>query len=544
MPEPVYEPTAIRYGDSRRAWSKQFVQYMQEIIDHPNYQGMPCTHGAHGAIDWTIPSNRSRGSSNWDGNARRRDWWREKAKDLGIEEKGHWLSRVAKAIHPFGKKPCQPCGRVMEIAYAYPRALTIEKVNRYLPARDQLDPADLLVVDELVVHCYDVLGVDKAFDVLISSFPLTTHYFSEAQDENAMIRAIRAAYVEKESRLFSPGAMSNAPDRLDGFHTYNLCCRRTEDTGRTSSNLRTYSVDRRAYEQWCEGDWAAADALMHSVGEGDCQDRCGYHGQLTADHVGPISLGFQHSTNFRAICLRCNSSKNNRLSHADVERLRRRELVSGVISWQASALWEQCKDEVASDEDALRLSKLLRILQHHYLESLYLAVLHEVPDVLLQFLHPEYANFETEFLQLDPATLTFSGARVTERGLNYARLKARRAVRIAFESLFGYAKKGRRNIQRVDPKLVADEMNDYLQALKAAAGRTSDCRNLLIDAITSSEGAEIRDEMFGRVLEGPATSPDRDVERTLGNLMTSYANVLTVRFRRGEAVSWGDFETE
>jgi hypothetical protein len=91
--------------------------------------------------------------------------------------------------------------------------------------------------------------------------------------------------------------MSNAPDRLDGFHSYNLCCRGKQDTGRAADNLKTYGVDRRAFEHWCEGDWSAANALMNSVTEGTCA-RCGAFGQLTADHVGPISLGFLHSPRF------------------------------------------------------------------------------------------------------------------------------------------------------------------------------------------------------------------------------------------------------
>jgi len=34
-------------------------------------------------------------------------WWRKKAKEIGVQEEGHWISEVAKRIHPTGKKPCQ-----------------------------------------------------------------------------------------------------------------------------------------------------------------------------------------------------------------------------------------------------------------------------------------------------------------------------------------------------------------------------------------------------------------------------------------------------
>ena len=49
--------------------------------------------------------------------------------------------------------------------------------------------------------------------------------------------------------LLSPGVMSNAPDRLDGFHSYNKCCRAKEDKGRSKENLNKYGEDRRAYER-------------------------------------------------------------------------------------------------------------------------------------------------------------------------------------------------------------------------------------------------------------------------------------------------------
>jgi len=83
-----------------------------------------------------------------------------------------------------------------------------------------------------------------------------------AGDAEAVKQIFRTIIVPRKPRgLLSPGAMSNAPDRLDGFHTYNLCCRPTQDTGRAVDNLKSYGDDRRAFEQWCEGDWAAANLL-------------------------------------------------------------------------------------------------------------------------------------------------------------------------------------------------------------------------------------------------------------------------------------------
>ncbi|MFH1098315.1 MAG: hypothetical protein V1723_00070, partial [Candidatus Uhrbacteria bacterium] len=113
----------------------------------------------------------------------------------------------------------------------------------------------------------------------------------------------------------SPGAMSNAPDRLDGYHTYNLCCRSKQDTGRHKSNLARYGEDRRAYENWSEGDWKAASWLMKEFQK---------HG-ASPDHLGPISLGFNHRPKFRPLTRAANSARNNRMTFEDIKLLLQEE---------------------------------------------------------------------------------------------------------------------------------------------------------------------------------------------------------------------------
>lgn len=73
---------------------------------------------------------------------------------------------------------------------------------------------------------------------------------------------IEQSYIPKEPNMLSPGTMSNAPDRLDGFHTFNRCCRSTADKGRSKENLASYSTDRRAFENWSDGNWITANKLM------------------------------------------------------------------------------------------------------------------------------------------------------------------------------------------------------------------------------------------------------------------------------------------
>src|SRR4051812_11794839 len=75
------------------------------------------------------PSNRKSGKHK-DTHHRRRDWWRGKAVEVGIDPNtSHWISTTAKLIHPTKKKPCKSCGRIMDIRYAYPSFTLLKRVK-------------------------------------------------------------------------------------------------------------------------------------------------------------------------------------------------------------------------------------------------------------------------------------------------------------------------------------------------------------------------------------------------------------------------------
>lgn len=532
-------PRKHAYGDQRRSWSDAFVSYMDSIVDHPAYSGMPCTRDDDGKIDWTIPSNRSRGSKNWEGNRLRREWWERKAREVGIPIEGHWLSRTAKAIHPFGRKPCQTCGRVMELAYVYPTKATVTALNKHLPADRQIEHATFLSIDEVIEQMREELGSERSILALTQVFP----DIGAPQTLESASAAIRTQYVDQESRKFSPGAMSNAPDRLDGFHTYNLCCRSNEDRGRARSNLVTYTVDRRAYEQWSEGDWAVADLVMAQVGAGTC-NQCGNEGPLSADHIGPISLGFAHSPHFIPLCRRCNSAKNNRMSLGDVLRLRELERKGlTVASWQIRRLWERTREHVSSDVEALLLSKLLRINQHHYLELLIQVYRSGRPDLMLQFLHPEYAYQRLELVNFDPIHLTFDSVVSENRQDGYARSRATRMMRIAFDSLLQYSEKSHRNIQRVEDSLVHDELERLQSVIAGVSDSTPAWAAHLVADLALDSPAEVRDARLERYIDRSADDHAASlVLDAIDRVLSRYADVLFLRFERGEAVNWDDFD--
>ena len=502
---------------------------------------MPATKDRTGKIDWTIPTGRSPGSKNWDGNKRRKEWWELKARELGIAIHGKWISKAAKTLHPWGWKPCQTCGRWMRLSYSYPRAVTVSALNAHLPPDAQLDPLTLLDVYETLDHFVDTIGQEASARIFASVFPELGP--TEGADADELKARVEEKLVRTESRRFSPGVMSNAPDRLDGFHTYNLCCRSGQDTGRSRENLRTYGVDRRAFEHWSEGDWVAADLLMHSTSRGSCP-RCEEIRDLTADHVGPISLGFRHMPYFEAVCGSCNSAKNNRMSFDDVDALRRLDSeVDRVVSWHAASLWKRSKDRVDDRESALRLSKLLNVNQHEFLRLLLRARAAGVPDALMQFLSPGYSENRAEFVGLNPETLRYERIERTRRQPTYALSKATRLVRIAFEALDDYALKEKRNVQAVPGDLLVEVSAGVDEALQRAVADPSLWREPLLEALDPAEPANRRENRIQELIGPGHYDPDHDygyVRQAFERYMDRVGEVLAARLDDEDAIKLWD----
>ncbi len=258
-------------------------------------------------------------------------------------------------------------------------------------------------------------------------------------------------YPNKKGGL-SPGAMSNAPDRLDGYHSYNLCCRSKQDTGRHKSNLARYGEDRRAYENWSDGDWKAASWLMKEFQK---------HG-VSPDHLGPISLGFKHRPKFRPLTQSANSARNNRMTYEDILLLIKDEKDEEVISAHSKALWNLLKNRVKNDDDALRLSKLMRENMHFILSIFsYIAKRGYKNFLIKNFLHPEYANYSIKFDGFDPKTGYYKEMIKTEGNKKQYKNNAIRYIRISFESLLQYSTKENRHLK----KWMTDEMEEILNQI-------------------------------------------------------------------------------
>ena len=316
----------------------------------------------------------------------------------------------------------------------------------------------------MIQQVYDQVG-DNALTELAEILSFPSNFSSDLDDLTVFVE--NKLIPSEPKGVLSPGAMSNPPDRLDGFHAYNLCCRSNQDTGRNPDNLLTYSDDRRAFEYWCEGDWAAANYVMNRKVYGECA-RCSREDNLTADHIGPISLGFQHRPTFLPLCRSCNSAKNNRMSYSDVTLLLADEHHGGnVASWYAEAIWNLYKNRVKTDDDALYLSKLMRVNQHHYMCALWKIFQRGYVDFLRQLLPLDYADNTYEIDGFISGTdFSFKRLVVKSRHSTYSASKKKRFERIAFDALEEYNQKHNRNVQMLHLPQIAPAFSRIFSMLE------------------------------------------------------------------------------
>jgi Alw26I/Eco31I/Esp3I family type II restriction endonuclease len=429
----------------QRSQHQDFIDYEMLIVKHSNYATLPNKFGAAGEIKWVSPSDIARAA-----------WWDKQKDELGLPNR----AEVARKIHPKelnGYKPCQICGEKKSIYYVYPNKNTLAKINKAFPGFN-FEPY-VLEIREIIEELLDKKQPD-VFNVLRKIFIVPSTIKGSSVDF--------ANYIQNTRRGVSPGAMSNAPDRLDGFHTYNACCRSVEDTGRHTSNLVRYTQDRRAYENWAEGNWKLSNRLMgeySKFSEKRVCPNCGKLKRITADHIGPISLGFTHRPKFNPLCSSCNSQKNNRMTINDVRQLLDDEKRGEqVISWHSKFIWDQLKNKVTNSYQALVISSLMRRNLHHVL--IILSVINENGhrDFLLKYLHPEYSFKDYSFLGFDPLT---GPKKIIEKVSIDAntRRNAERYVRISFEALEDYQKVENRNSKIWKSEKVDSLMAELLHLL-------------------------------------------------------------------------------
>lgn len=530
----VSDPSA--YGSKGEEWNPDFVAYMVEIVTHPVYEGMPDAINAEGKIQWEAPSNRGGGQFQHT-HRRRRDWWREKAHAIGVDcARDKWISQVAKTVHPTGMKPCKRCGRVMRIAYAYPNGHLKGRLMKAFGQDFDFDPLE--PITGLVQRIADEYGRDKLKKLrrLLKTSAVSPPVGLDDVDE--WVSWLEDHYIPLEPSLLSPGAMSNAPDRFDGFHSFNLCCRKNADTGRHDVNMRSYSTDRRVFEFWSDGDWIAADRMMGLISaqmrEQPCAD--GGDGPPTADHIGPLSLGFSHRPHFRLLSRSANSTKNNRMTLEDVEDLIEVESAGEeVASWYAKPLWNLRKRSVSSEELALRLSKVLRDNQRVAMHLLVEVFRAGHLTFLTSLLGLEHADYNVEFvnLRVEEYVPKFDEVNHFRRRTKYAAEQKARRIRIGFEALRTYGEKDNRHtliISEVERQGCSVYPKEALSALDSARETVKELDAELEGAIHYSDAQASEQELRRLSQLVPRLIDEElfiDAQAQLGRTMSQVASVLS-----------------
>jgi hypothetical protein len=341
--------------------------YEEFIQSHENYNFIPSTLKSK----WVSVSKKGE-------NPRSIHWETERTKQiqLGNLSENATFTNLARLIHPNKTHVCKMCASSCSIYYVYPTKNTMKWLKKQFP-QDEYSPTESIfeIYDKITCQTKEAVFT-KEFGKPISE--LKTDCFSDKYD----------------GKKLSPGVFGNPPDRLDGFHCYNsICgCRPKEDKGRSDENMKSYSRDRRCYEMYSDGNVLLTNKLMGKLNtiESICVS-CNKKLMMTGDHIGPISLGFVHDPiNLQALCSSCNSSKNNRFTEADYNRLLTLETNgSQIVSWWAQACWNKCKTENKCNADVTVLRRELdRNAKKFMMIIEYIKSNH--PIVLQQYIENDY----------------------------------------------------------------------------------------------------------------------------------------------------------
>lgn len=413
----------------KRDWHPNFIKYMEFIINHPTYKGLPINKNANGGWSWIAAANTEIGKM-------RKAWCEQKAMSLGIPIEPGVYAKVMLEIHPTKWKVCQTCGNKMSLYYHYPSANFIKAIKKEFGVEySEIDHISA-IWDNLLNNGFNNYGI-AAFMIKKGALDLN----AKTSTKEEVIDALEYICRNQGKKLLSPGAMSNFPDRYDGFHTYNRCCRSSQDKGRSKENLKSYTKDRRAYEYWSDGNIHAANNFMGSS----------YFAGTTADHIGPISLGFVHDPRYlQPMDGSDNSTKRDRLQLVDIEKIIEVERKTGIYptSWYSSLIWEHIKQNYKIHPEMVETTYRDALKQNM---SNFMYVLGEIlikcgdkGSFALEkiYLEPKFSYFDYSYEFNEWGEIIKETPRhFTERNSN----ESDRYKRIAFESVFDYNDKENRN---------------------------------------------------------------------------------------------------
>lgn len=413
-----------------RKWHPNFIKYMEMIIHHPNYKGLRIDKKADGSYKWIATAKSEVGQE-------RIQWCLNKAQELGLPNQPGVYADVMLTIHPTKWKVCQTCGRKMSLYYHYPNANFLDALNKLFDSK--------FTECDHISDIWDVLIAKGICQIKLAAFLINKGGLNldpNTASKDEIIDSLELACRKLGKKCLGPGAMSNFPDRFDGFHTYNRCCRASQDKGRSRDNLKSYTKDRRAYEYWSDGNIHAANQFMGSA----------YFNGISADHIGPISLGFIHDSRYlQPMTNSDNSSKRDRLQLEDIQKIIATEKRTGIypMSWYSSKLWDHIKENYISNVD--KISTTYRnALKQNMADFMYIlwfilekCPINGAPFLIEAFLKPKYHcfNFSYKFNKLGEI-ISKNSRHFTGRNEN----ETERYTRIAIESVYAYNSKENRHM--------------------------------------------------------------------------------------------------
>lgn len=411
-----------------KVWSKEFLEYEDFIVNHPHYKGLPISKGSDGKYNWIATAKSEIGK-------KRKEWAEKKGKELGIfSDADSFYAKVMLEIHPTKTKPCQICGKSMSLYYHYPNANLVKALKKEFNY-------DYDIYESIYDVCNNLKSNGVSEKNIIRFLKEKCKLDDDYTDLETLICHCEVKCRNGFSKMLGPGAMSNFPDRYDGFHTYNRCCRSKEDKGRSRENLRTYGKDRRAYEYFSDGNIHAADRFMNSK----------FFEGKSADHIIPVSLGGIHDPHYlQQMPTGENSSKRDRLVKDDVIKAIKIENDSNqeAVSWFALDLWEYLKSKVSvfTQSDFENYRVVLKQNMTNFLTLLCgiknLKNETGIDFITEKFIKPKHKYFENDYIFEEDGSYTITTRHITER----ASEEFERMQRISLDSLDEYKNKDNRNM--------------------------------------------------------------------------------------------------
>ena len=429
-------------GDSKRTWNKKFLKYTELIVKHSNYSGLYFERGNDGNVKWVITGKSVNGK-------KRREWWDNQCKIHNIKIEAGCYAKIALKIHPTKLHTCQICGSELSIEYVYPNKRTLKSIEKNFDKSIKPFDKDIFDIIDALVKTTDDIEKMKSVLKIDKSLNLSKEKLKEYIRQNIVDTYTKGS--------LSPGVMSNSPDRFDGYHSDGACCRHKSDKGRHKSNLQRYGQDRRVYENWADGDWKMADRLMSEFRKSG----------VSADHIGPISLGFCHRPKFNPLSKEENSAKNNRMSLEDVKELLQDEKTEQIVSWHSQFIWDELKNKVKTDKDAIKLSDLMRKNLHHVLIIFSMIDEKGYKSFLEGFLNPKYSYFDYKFEGFDPKTGRYKKMISKKLTGKNQKNNTKRYYRVAFEKLQEYKEIDNRKVNIWENDDVDKETEKLFTFLKA-----------------------------------------------------------------------------